>query len=56
MGHSSSRQATLLRVATGSDVSWRLEARRDRSPACCRNAWPPPAATSGWMLAGIITL
>ena len=56
MAHSASRQASPLRVATGGDASWRLEARRRRSPACWRNAWPPPAATSGRMLAGLITL
>ncbi len=35
MAHFSSRQASPLRVATGGDASWRLEARRRRSPACC---------------------
>jgi len=45
MAHSSSRQASPLRVATDGDASWRLEARRRRSPACCRDAgrlwWQP---------------
>jgi hypothetical protein len=34
MAHPKGRQASPLRVATGGDASWRLEARRHRSPAC----------------------
>ncbi len=45
MALSGSRQASPLRVATGGDASWRLEARRRRSPACCRKAGSPQAAT-----------
>ena len=35
MALSSSGRASPLRVATGGDASWRLEARRRRSPTCC---------------------
>jgi adenine-specific DNA-methyltransferase len=56
MAHSDSRQASPLRVAPGGDASWRLEARRRRSPACCRNAWSPSAVTSVWSLSAIITM
>src|ERR1039458_7361265 len=40
----------------GGGASWGLEARRRRSPARCWKAWPPSAATSVRMLAGLITL
>ena len=40
MALSSSGRASPLRVATGGDASWRLEARRRRSPArCLATAW-----------------
>ena len=53
---SSSRRASPLRVATGGDASWRREARRRRSPACCWKAWPPPAGSGEHMAASINAL
>jgi len=55
MAHSSGRQASPLRVATGGDASWMLEARRRRSPACRRNAAPPSAATGDRMSEALST-
>lgn len=56
MVHSSSRQASPLRVATGGDASWRLEARRRRSPAFRWNAGPPAAASGGRLSVSGLTL
>ncbi len=53
---SSSRQASPLRVATGSDASCRLKARRRRSPACCWKARPAPQGISGKTLVSSVAL